>query len=87
MSYGPFIDACDPALRSFYLAEMRPLCRVVAGPKAGEAVKVLCAALDAPDDSDRLAQARQAIDSLPAVPRRRVLASFTALRREAVDAS
>ena len=86
MTYGPFVDGCDPALRGIYLAELRALCRVLVGPAASEAVKALSSALDAPSDDSRLAQAREAVNAIPPVPRRRILASFAALRREVADA-
>ena len=84
MTYGPFCESCDPAFRQIYLAEMRALCRVFAGPQAGNALEALWAALDASNDPGRLDAAERALDGLPAKPRRRVLATFAALRREAV---
>lgn len=87
MTYGPFVDGGDPIMRPVYLAELRALVRVFAGPNAADAAKALSAALEVPRDTNLLAQARKAIDATPPVPRRRVLASFAGLRREIAHAS
>ena len=82
MSYGPFTSACTAENRQRYLIELRALVRVFAGPAASEASTALGHAVHAPDDEARLDAARRAIDALPSRPRRRVLATFAALRRE-----
>jgi hypothetical protein len=87
MTYGPFVDRCDPTLRQVYLTELRALVRVFAGPNAADAAKGLSAALKAPSDVNLLAHACKALDAFPSVPRRRVLLRFAALRREVAHAS
>ena len=82
MTYGPFRDSCKVRLRLQYLAELRALTRVCAGPAAGSVINALTHALERPSDAAVLADAQRAFDALPSRPRRRVLAAFAALQRE-----
>lgn len=82
MTWGPFHDGCPGHLRAVYLAEIRALVRVFAGPAGKTAASALTASIDAPDDPEALAAAQRAIDAIPSKPRRRMLASFAGLRRE-----
>ena len=86
MTYGPFRDSCEAHLRLQYLAELRALVRVFAGPGADSAISALTQAINRPGDPAVLVDARRAIDALPTRPRRRVLAAFAALQRSAAHA-
>lgn len=77
-AWGPFQPGLEAGERLARLRTLRGLIRVLAGPRGAEAGhKLLLAEVD-PDD-EVLAEAAQEFDRLPAIDRRRVLASFAAL--------
>lgn len=78
--YGLWPAGTDPAERTARLRCLRALVRVYAGP-LGERLEHELAASEA--DPSRLAGALDLLDRLPAVPRRKALASFAALHRPA----
>lgn len=78
--FGLWSTATPPAERLARLRCLRGLVRVFAGPM-GERVQDELAAAEA--DPSRLAGALDMLDRLPAIPRRKALASFAALHRPA----
>ena len=77
--WGPFAPDIDDAERLARLRSLRALALVHCGPHGA----VLRAALRAAETKPAaLAIALEAINSLPAVPRRHLLASYAALDRE-----
>ncbi|MEI7606641.1 MAG: hypothetical protein WCJ64_04585 [Rhodospirillaceae bacterium] len=78
-AWGPFADGIDDAERLARLRSLRALALVHCGPH-GDVLRVALRAAETKPEA--LAIALEAINGLPAVPRRHLLASYAALDRE-----
>jgi hypothetical protein len=75
MSFGPWRPGLDDVERRARLREWRAIACLIVGPR-----HALTIALgDALDDPTAAERARQQLEALPPLPRRRVLATYAAL--------
>jgi hypothetical protein len=75
--FGPWVADLDPAERLARTRTLRALAAVLIGPSGHHLVEHLAAA---EHDPGALRPAAEALDALPALPRRRLLAAFASIR-------
>ena len=79
-AWGPFAPDLDEAERRARLRCLRGLSRVLAGPRAADLCRYLAAA---EHDTAALPLALAALDRLPSVDRRQIVATYGAVHRPA----
>lgn len=79
-SWGPFDPLVDEAERRARLRCLRGLARVLSGPRAADLCRHLAAA---EHDAGALPLALSALDRLPSVDRRQIVATYGAVHRPA----